>query len=395
TNYSGTITITSNTSGASISYPSTGSYTISNLSAGSYTISYANKPADYALTYPVNGSSPPSFFNVRVGGGCNGSSFNANCDGSNNISNLNFGLTQAIAHKKVFCGDVREDNGISGAISASDTCGGTTTPVISECGDNPGIVFSGDSTFDPSKASSKQWVVSGQNASFTPEHPGVIRTSYDYEFSVAKQGGLKPVDIYGMSSCPGSSNCSLPQDASGNVNLDHGIYATDPAGTDTQMQKDLHIKAGATTFPAGKNYVILVSGNLYIEGKVFVPIGSTVTFSVKGNIIVAPNIGESPTTACNVTTHAGCDIEGFYSSDKSFIVQGYSCSDTSSPKLRLNVAGSIVVNAGHTGGTLNNQRDLCGGNTCPAITISQRPDFLFNVPDFLKYPNTIWQEVAP
>ncbi len=143
------------------------------------------------------------------------------------------------------------------------------------------------------------------------------------------------------------------------------------------------------TFPANKNFVILVNGDLTIKEKIFVPIGSTATFSVKGNIYIDKSVGE---TLSSSTT---ASVEGYYSADQSFIVQGArDCSV--GPDLRFNEAGAIVVNAGKQGGAFQLQRDLCtDNNSCPAFSVTERPDMALNAPQLIRSPNLIWQEAAP
>ncbi|MCL4354735.1 hypothetical protein M1349_04720, partial [Patescibacteria group bacterium] len=119
-----------------------------------------------------------------------------------------------------------------------------------------------------------------------------------------------------------------------------------------------------------------------------VPTGSTALFSASGNITVDRSIGE----AYNSNTSS---LEGTYSADNNFIADGYNNCSTQSD-LRLNIAGNVIANAGGSGGTLQNNRDLCSGNSdCPAIYVNERPDFVLNSPGFIANPRLIWQEIAP
>jgi len=162
-------------------------------------------------------------------------------------------------------------------------------------------------------------------------------------------------------------------------------------GSDSWVAAAVSIRrSGLTTytFPAG-NYVILVNGNLTIDTKLIVPPGSTVTFIVSGDITVTSSVGES------VITSTASDIEGFYSTDKSFIIQGTNNCSVGTDK-RLNVAGTIVVNAAKTGGSFQYLRDLCGGNaSCPVFSIQERVDFILNAPELIKRQNIIYREEAP
>ena len=195
--------------------------------------------------------------------------------------------------------------------------------------------------------------------------------------------------------CTGSlTNCSLPTTP---ADFPSGVYTVD------NNNLTLTSASGTYTFPSGRNYTILVNGILTINTKVVVPNGSFVLFSSSDNINIANTVGETIPTICNLATHAGCSIEGYYSTDKSFSVLGkgangaaVDCS-TGTEDLQLNVAGSIVVNAD----TSNNRgfyynRDMCADDLrCPVFTITERPDFWLNAPTFMMFPRRLWQEVAP
>jgi len=136
-------------------------------------------------------------------------------------------------------------------------------------------------------------------------------------------------------------------------------------------------------FPSGGSYVILVNGILNINTKIIVPNGSFLLFSAANDINVSASVGDtSHVTAAN--------LAGYYSTDKSFNVQGkdstgggVNCA-TNNEDLRLNVAGSIVVNAVTTnGGGFYYKRDMCADDKlCPVFTITERPDFVLNSPTF-------------
>ena len=206
---------------------------------------------------------------------------------------------------------------------------------------------------------------------FTPIRTKVIRTSYDYYQTTAKQNGISTTNLTALASCSDLLNCTL-------TGITNGVYTADS-----------NVTLYGYTFTGNKNYVILVKGDLIIKGNILVDIGSTATFSVTGDIQIGPLVGDVSTASCNVINHNGCHVEGFYSTDKSFIIQEPSA-------LRLNIAGAVVTNAGQNGGSIQNQRDIGAGNaTCPTYTITERPDFVLNAPDFLKHQNFIWQEVAP
>ena len=141
----------------------------------------------------------------------------------------------------------------------------------------------------------------------------------------------------------------------------------------------------AFSFPANQNYVFLINGTLTINGTITVPVGSTALFSSSGNIIFAPTVG-TPATSTTIS------LAGWYVAGGSIILPtAGNCTD-----LRLNIAGSLVANAEGGGGTLQNNRDLCGNDsTTPTVSFLQRLDFILNAPQFLKDQLTVSQEVAP
>jgi hypothetical protein len=109
-------------------------------------------------------------------------------------------------------------------------------------------------------------------------------------------------------------------------------------------------------------------------------------YVVSGDLIIPPTIGELP--ASLVT-----NVEGIFSTDRSFVLQS---TGTCATERRLNIAGSLIINAAQSGGSLKNERDLCGENlTSPTLQVTQRLDYILNVPEFLRYQHIISNEVAP
>lgn len=350
------------------------SSTIKALTPGQYTVTYSSPPLGYYMSYPQT-STPPSFI-VKVGqnGVCTTNGANDATCVVGNIINLDFGITNAAGWMQSFCGDVRSDSGITNLIPANPVCGTTTgaymiQSVANVC-TNPGIAFSGNTTanFGQGQASRTNWIAgsSGNPELYKRGNQGIIRTSYTTLTAQMRQSGLTPINL--ATKCT-LTNCTLP------ANLPHGLYQ---ATGDVTLQR--------FTFPAGQNYVFLINGNLNILGNISIPVGSTALFSASGNITVDKRVGvATPTTLTS-------NLDGFYSTDQSFIVASTgSCTDQ-----RLNIAGSVVVNAALKVGSFQNNRNLCANNSsCPTISFTQRPDFLINAPSFLTYTNHIWQEVPP
>lgn len=370
------------------------------LTEGTYTVSYTSTiPDGYRMTNPPPAISPPSF-SVTIGTSCDASAaLGASCISAgfpftaSNIQNLNFGMTnyipwfQCIGNSCRIDGTIDNDGstqtGFSDPIPSTAllACGGANASIPGSSTPQPGIIFSGGTAyFGQGQASTPQnWVVNDSTY-----NPTLIRTSYGYMTTTLRQSGITPIDLASVCTL---SNCTLPADLANGVYLANG-----------------DVTLNAYTFPAGKSYVILVNGNLDINGEINIPVGSAVTFSVSGNITVDADVGVGIGNFCSQTAN----VDGFFSADGSFIIEGIGdgitegntdCNLYSNPLTRdqrVNIAGGIVVNAARAGGSLQNQRDLCDDDRfAPVFSIIARPDFLLNVPEFIKYRSDVWREIAP
>ncbi len=374
-NYTGPATLSLST-GATVNAIN-GAFTFTNLLPGTYTVNYTNPPTGaggYSVTYPLNG--PPPSLIVTVGSGTcstNGA-HDASCDASGDIISLDFGITNNKPWIQGQGSDMRIDSGFIDKIPASAVSGPYAS--INGSGATPGLIFTGTSTpdFGQGNASTKLWIVGGpQNSEiYAPTQVGgTVKTSYSYVYGKASQANITPTDI--SPSCTGGiANCTL------SPSIPHGVYVANG-----------NLVLNAFNFPAGQNYVILVNGDLTVKGRITVPNGSTALFSASGNINIDPSVGE--TTPSSVTS----DIEGIYSADKTFTAQGNNnCSI--GPDKRLNIAGSVITNAGGAGGSFVYQRDLCANDIYyPTVYFIERPDFIINSPEFLNQPNFTYQEIAP
>lgn len=388
-----------------------------NLRSGTYLIEYLKNvsipigelPSGYEMTYPTNGiDGLQPFFEVTIGKpdttyDCSPGDHNAaNCwtdpstpieSGNGSLQVLNFGITNSITWFQCRGADCRIDTGFTDRIpdSATAACGGAYASIESSS-TTPGIVFSGNyaSYFRGGEASSTNWIAGSttNDETYRPVHSNVIRTSYDYYQTTIRGSGITPTALSNTEcGSNGTEHCVLIND------LANGIY---------QSNGDLVLSnTGTYTFPANKKYVFLVNGNLYINQNIRVPVGSFVIFSATGNIIVSRTVGTGYNLNCNTTTHANCNLEGIYSADNSFVVEGIgdsSCStiDAADDDFRLNIAGTVVVNASLGGGGFQNDRDLCEYNlSCPTYTIVERPDFILNAPPFVNINTPKSQEAAP
>jgi hypothetical protein len=397
----GDVSISPNPTGATKTAPATGAYKFSNLPVGEYTVTYTKPIAltNWIITYKT-----PAEFTVRVGNTnalpeCNTNGNNAVCDNvsdtstKGNIESLNIGISDSIPWIQSVGGDITGVNVTNPDGGALDNPIPSTAiePYVSlpqPANGTPGIIYLGNSSsFNPGGGQASpyeppdtdnsppwNWVVTKDSNGYTVRSTQII-TSYQSVDSLVRQSNISAPLITSITGCSNLSDCQLPS------NIANGIY---------KANGNLSLTGPSYTFPSGKNFVVLVNGDLNINTQIHVPIGSTVLFSVSGNINVGSTVGTSASD--KITTQ----VEGYYSADKNFTTGGTNGASCPDPDLRLNVAGSIVVNASLKGGSFTNQRDLCGGNiSYPSFTISERADFILNAADLFKTQRRVWQEIAP
>lgn len=381
TNYTGAVTVARSPAlGAYTNPAGTGNYSFANLPAGQYTLTFSGLPAGSRFTYP---NTPGNSLIVNVGPSscsCPATSEAActagtcNVGGSDNITNLNAGVTNMVAPWIQSVGtDMKLDSGFNNPLPSANTYSS-----ILGTGGMPGIIFSGCSTpiFGLGQASQSQfnWQVGGTGDKcdlFTDTHNS-IPSSYRFFLETAQSSGITPTDIAGQCGAGGISNCAL------NSSLARGLYLSNG---------NLTLSNAAYTFPLG-NFIILINGTLTVRGEIQVPVGSTAIFSAKEDIIINENLGETASSTAST-------IEGVYSADSDFIAEDLqNCSIGAD--LRLNVAGSVIVNAGRTGGTFDNQRSLCASNAqYPTVSFIERPDFMLSYPSITTQNTRSWKNEAP
>ena len=369
-----------------------GVYSATGLNVGTYRVVYNTVASGYDPSYPT--TIPPQFGTVTIGTSCadpDGATHDASCS-SGNIINLNFGIKSENTNSWFQTGgsDVWFNNGLTNSVPTTASCS-TRGPVVSTNGSQgtPGIVYHGISslTIPPGTQASSNpydWRVGGvsqYSEPYAPADSGPLNTSYQKVKDLATTNGTPPVSLTSPTNYCGAGGlgaCTLSS------TLPSGVY---------EANGSLTLTTANYTFPAGRDYVILVNGNLRISGKIHTPVTSTVLFSVKGDINVSSNVGNAIETFYP-TGVGDADLEGWYSADQSFIVEGNNTCPT--PDYRLNVAGGIIVNATLTGGDfVYNQRSLCQNAFCPVFYIQERPDFTLNAPRFLKNAPRVYKEVAP
>lgn len=358
-----------------------GTYALNNVCYGEHDIKLPI-PSGYQAIYPQNATQPT--YRVMLGSPCqiigNTTQLGAACDSKGNLIQLNFAVISAVPWYQSYCGDVRLDSGVNNLMPPSAVCGNgisdsnmiSTANPLNVCQKTTGVVYSTSSFDFGSGSPSKDGYVSG--ASFTSRYVNTTQTSYDYVHSKATASDILPVALEPFCTSNNLSNCSLS-------NLSHGLYEADPLNGTMVLH--------TYTFPDNQNFVILVNGDLDIDGNIMVPIGSTATFIVKGSIHIMKMVGSD-------SSSIGGNIEGFYSSDHDLVIDGTGTCQT--PDMRLNLQGSFIVNAAYSNppGQFSNQRSLCTQDvSCPSVTFAQRPDLILNTPGLLRTTNSLFQEVLP
>lgn len=375
-----TVRITGNGVNTTTNADGSGNYSFGNLLSGTYTVAVASAlPAGYQYT-------TTSSWTITVGDrngspACNTStSPDAGCGNPQNgsISNLNFGATNENPHYQGVCLDMRNDNN-GGTFqdlmpAPGATCGGVNGSVADvtngSCSTGAGILYSCNGTFDFGLGSSNtnNWQAGGAGANqecYSGPGLNVIATSYDYMMTTAQESNITPTDMATVCGGGGLNNCTLDS------NLQKGIY---------RANGDVYLNAYTFPGPADPNtgaygYILLINGNLHIQGNIIIPKGSVAAFSASGNIYVDKSVGQIITNTSS-TSNNNPNLEGIYSSDGSFIVQSFGsgtslCNADGTPlDKKLNILGIVITNASKNGGTLVNNRDLCVYDTsCSSISI--------------------------
>jgi hypothetical protein len=342
------------------------------LPAGQYSVSASGLSTGYSFT------TPPTLA-PTTGNPCSPS--NGVCDLNNNVYNLHFGISNSNTWIQTTGGDVYMAGGISNTEPGSSECGGphmsiNQNPTIQM----PGIMLTGNRSadFGAGDASLNNWVVGKGNI-----YPNSITlpsaTSYAAVKKSVQDNGFTITDL----------PCASGNYATGCVlsnNLSSGVYS---------VNGDLKLTgAGNTyTFPSTGDFTFLITGKLDIETEIHVPIGSTATFIAQGDITVGKDIGAAAYNSSAAT------LEGYYSTDGSFIIYGSDPTKASScptADKRLNIAGAVVTDANNdSNGSFQVKRDMCENDICPTFSIQARPDFVLNAPLYLQTTTRIWKEIAP
>lgn len=372
----GTIVIRSST-GATInttSVPGSG-FRSNPLPAGRYTISYTDPvPPGSSITYPTV---LPASITMNLGPTCvDDIPGDPTCSASN-ITDVNFGLFTPLYSATPWIhgvgGDMRVDremdNIIPDGFHFSEELNSTYSLT-------PGVVFGGSGLTIGSpkdeKASINEWLV---NSPYTfPK----VNSSYNSMYDILNKGGaLSTAAPLLTQACTISNppNCTL------DLGLSGGIYTADRF---KNVILNPSIPGSPYVFQNEQNYIFLIYEDLVINTDISVPKGSTVMFIVKGNITVNENVER---------------IDGIYSTENDFTVKGCDCEGADQ---QLTINGSVIANAGlnqyrgETPGEFINERNLGDRNDLEsAVEFNFRPDFILNMPEFIRYKNYTIREVAP
>ncbi|CAN5176598.1 hypothetical protein BH11PAT1_BH11PAT1_5430 [soil metagenome] len=258
------------------------------------------------------------------------------------------------------------------------TCGSTPPPPLGSVpfSQNPGLFFL-DTTLTALKVgsgnhrgnlSAYNWLISSQ-----PYSPGTKLTiSYDQLFAAQKGAtGNDPVNV-------------------NDIPTETGVYkiaASSPA-----------FSGGPITIKNVTNnakVILLVDGDVTIQREIKTPAGNVFILAASGNITIDPSIKAS-SNQCSSTNG---QLQGIFSAGKNFTVGGSGqrgCDGTADLDGMLIINGTVIANAFRGGGSFINSRDLCEANlSFPAVSITARPDFILNLPDFAKKQSRVYKEVTP
>ena len=378
--YSGPVNITA--TGGKVTVNQDNTYSIDGLDSGSYIISADFSPGllkGYQLIEPK----PPSFA-VTVGDSntCRvaNRSTGAVCDSNGNITSLNFAVSDSWPWMQFYGLGARFDDGINNPLPASTTCGGGSFAEGTISGmSSPGIAFTGDTSVDygQGSVSSSGRSVGGISYPEVYSSANPIKTSATGLRSAAAKAGYTAIQLDSIPACKNpDQHCNLQ-------GKPKGFYAT---SGDLMLDSPLNIASG--------NYVIVADGNITLGKNVSITVaqGATLIMAAGKDIIVDQKISASA-NVCPVPTG---QLQGIFSAGRNFIIQGNNGDCSQPADTMLNLEGSLIINAALMGGSLRNQRDLCGGNrSYPALTITARPDFILNLPAFIFKQNVIMREDTP
>jgi len=266
--------------------------------------------------------------------------------------------------------NIRDENSFTNTLPNTTACQGVT--IRDGSAQTPGIVFSGQSLpdFGNGQASSRNWIVRGNSTLYSDE----VRTSYDTMLLTLARNNVNPAPL----PCSSGLACTLSDTA-----LTSQPYI---------FQGDELVLGGVIL--ASQKILILADNNVRLTGTIRVSPGAFFMIVAKGNISVDSSVGAGAGRFCAGGAGINPQIQGNFSTDRSFIINGGAGCPAADQQ--LNIAGSIVTNAGRTNGRFVNNRTLCASNSqFPSFTIQPRLDFVLSAPSYMLRESMNWQEVAP
>lgn len=362
------LNLTPNPADANISYTGNGCYQITNLPPGQYTLRHNIATGDLPTvpaqsTYnlnlstcsvaPTNGLPAPACANGRV-------------------TNANFGVNRASPWLQTMDYNIRNDNGFTNRIPTNTACQGVT--IRNGSSGTAGVVFSGPSApiFNNGKASDANWQISGASTIYSVA--GALKTSHASILNTLASNQQETTSL----PCSSGITCTID-----NTTLQSLPYRF--SGSELVL--------GNVTI-TDKKILIIADNAVRITGRIQVTPGAFFMIVAHGNITVANTVGAGASLSCAGQAGVVPQIQGNFSTDGSFIISGGASCPTADQQ--LNIAGSIITNAARGGGTITNNRTLCGNNiSYPTFTIQPRLDFALSAPSYMLRQSTNWQEVAP
>lgn len=157
--------------------------------------------------------------------------------------------------------------------------------------------------------------------------------------------------------------------------------------------------SSTSTIDSGRKIVMFVNGNITFTSDpdvsmIDVEEGSFLSFISSGNITFDANVGNT------VATDTSSNIEGVYVADGNIRVDGYSDAPTNDDTLIDNKFVGEGTFVGWSGFNLSRDYENTANplqkvlnNTNPIELFVFRPDFNLYIPEIMKHPSLVWQEV--
>jgi len=404
--YSKNISITTVPSGLTVTInQATKEYSIENIPPNILSVTVTLQTtfdSGYYASVPVNSGQTPTFLvplgscpaNLRSISG----SPEVTCNGGN-LANLNFGITNVFPWTQFTGFNVREDrhgidNQTPGSIAGS--CRDPKKPgkgmllatgytsVGSALPQTSGILYSNPvpSYNQPpfGDISQHNWNIkaTGNESYKAPQ----LTFTYD---KIPELFGKTDEKIKTFT-CSANPNaiCPLPTTS--------GVWKFDGDPT-------LIYNVSGGTIGANQKVFILIDGKVTFTDEIKVANDGVFVIASTGEMRVSKDIGY--TSAVGYACTNAANLQGIFSTNTNFIVEGEPSVCSLGQKDRmLIVDGTVITNADLKNGSAEigykNERNLCDSNKqFPAVSIRQHPEFIINMPNFIKNQKVSFKEVTP